>query len=121
MSEYEKIIGILEKLNNKISNMEKMLKTLVKGPELTKIENLVKGKKIDRKGPKYQLEELVRDGFFKNQRSIPDILEELDKRNFHYKHGDLTRPLETLCHEKILRRDKKKNKNNKTLWYYSNW
>lgn len=73
-----------------------------------------------KKGPKSQLITLVNDGFFKSLRSIPDIINELDKRNRHYKQTDLTRPLESLVHNRILRRDKKKI-GNKEIWHYSNW
>lgn len=75
---------------------------------------------ISKKGPKFQLLTLMNDGFFKSPRSMPHIITELDKRNHHYKQTDLTRPLQSLVHNRILRRDKKKI-SNKEIWHYSNW
>jgi len=84
------------------------------------VKKEVKLEKIS-KGPKFYVTELVQEGFFNTQRSIVDILEELEKRSHHYKQGDITRPFESLCHDKILRRERKKNNNKRALWFYSNW
>ena len=85
-----------------------------------KIEKKGKVEKIT-KGPKFYVTELAQEGFFNTQRTIVDILVELENRSHHYKQGDLTRPLEALCHDKILRRERKKNNKKRALWYYSNW
>lgn len=82
--------------------------------EITKI-------KSNKKGPKFYLLELVNDDFFKKPKSLSDMLQELTKRNHIYKLADLTRPLESLVHEKILRRDKIKINNKKQVWHYFNW
>ncbi len=83
--------------------------------------NKSKGKTSIQKGPNYQLKILISEGFFTKQRTIPDILADLTKKSFHYKHGDLTRPLEALCQDRVLRREQKKLHGNKSLWHYSNW
>ena len=116
----EDLKKILSKFNNRLTNIEKMLNQIIKNPKIKKEKKSTVKNSQSKKGPKYQLEVLVGDHFFKNPKSIPNILEELEKRSFHYKQGDLTRPLQTLCRERILRRGKKKI-NNKELWYYSNW
>jgi len=110
----------LSKIDDRLTNIEKTLRQIIKNPLVKNEAKPGTKNKQSKKGPKHQLDVLVSDNFFKSPKSIPDILKELEKRSCHYKQGDLTRPLQTLCHEKILRRQKKKT-TNKELWNYSNW
>ncbi len=50
------------------------------------------------------LADLHEEGFFKEPKSLKDILEELSNRSHLLKSTDLTWPLQKLCHDKMLRR-----------------
>ncbi|MCX7593619.1 MAG: hypothetical protein N2235_07640 [Fischerella sp.] len=65
-----------------------------------------KGTKAKTDGPKAWIEELIDEGFFKEPQSSASIRQELEARSHHLSATDITRPLETLCHEKKLRRKK---------------
>lgn len=68
------------------------------------------------------LRELVDEGFFKKPKSSKDIQDELDKRSHRLKATDLTLPLQTLCREKLLRRDRiSKKEGEKKLLHWYNW
>jgi hypothetical protein len=73
-------------------------------------------------GPKSWLRELVDEGFFKKPKSSSDIREELENRSHHLRPTDLTGPLESLCHEKLLRRKKMTLEDNgKPKMHWMNW
>lgn len=61
---------------------------------------------------------LRNDGFFKNQRSIAEILEELARHGWHYPRTSLSGPLQKLTQQRELRRVKS-TKNEKNGWLYS--
>jgi hypothetical protein len=76
--------------------------------------------KID--GPKAWLRELITEGFFKKLKSSSNIREELETRSHHLKASDLTLPLESLCHERLLRRKKAAPENGgKAVLHWVNW
>ena len=78
-------------------------------------------------GPKAWVRELADESFFKTPKNLSEILEELSNRSHHLKAQDLTRPLETLCHEKTLRRKKLvikakgASKKERAVFHWSNW
>jgi hypothetical protein len=73
-------------------------------------------------GPKAWLIELVDEDFFKTPKSSSDIREELETRSHHLSPTDLTNPLQTLCHEKKLRRKKNASEDGgKTKLHWVNW
>lgn len=82
-----------------------------------------KGKpKSKKEGPRGWLSELVTEGFFSKPKSSSNIQEELENRSHHLQATDLTRPLQLLCHEKLLRRKKiVLEKGGKTLLHWVNW
>lgn len=79
-------------------------------------------KAIKSDGPLAWLRELVDEDFFSKQKSMGNILEELNKRSHILKQTDLTSPLRTLCHEKKLRRDKlSSEEGDKKVLHWFNW
>lgn len=68
------------------------------------------------------LRELVTEGFFKNPRSMKVIRERLAEQSHHLAASDLTKQLQMLCHEKVLRRKKMAPTEGKAgIWHWSNW
>lgn len=108
-------------VEKKLENIEKMLKVLTKQPELIKNHKTTEVKKSGKKGPKYQIEELINEDFFVNPKSMRNILNELKNKTFHYKPQDLTLPLRNLVREKKLRRVEQKNDKDKTVLHWVNW
>lgn len=78
-------------------------------------------KKKKRGGPKIQLQNLVEENFFQEPKSTNDILEELKTRSYHYKSTDLTKPLQDLVRDQVLRRDTLKDKEGKSKLHWVNW
>ncbi|CAF3409753.1 unnamed protein product, partial [Rotaria sp. Silwood2] len=73
-------------------------------------------------GPKAWMLELVEEGFFNKPKSSANIIEELETRSHHLQASDLTWPLESLCHDKKLRRKKiAPEKGGKEVLHWSNW
>ncbi len=98
-----------------------MLKEITKQPKLIQKRNTVEKPKIIKKGPKHQIEELIKEDFFKSPKNMKNILDEFKNRSFHYKAQDLKLPLRTLCREKKLRRLEQKNDNDKNVLHWVNW
>jgi len=80
-----------------------------------------KVKKINKGGPRDRLQDLADENFFQNPKSMKNMIEELKNRSYHYKLGDLTRPLQSMTRDKILRRDSIKNEEGKTKLHWVNW
>ena len=73
-------------------------------------------------GPKAWLEELIDEKFFSKPKSSADIREELETRSHHLSATAITFPLQTLCHEKKLRRKKIAPENGgKVALHWVNW
>ncbi len=79
--------------------------------------NLPKAKK----GPTSYVEELIKDGFFKQQRTIGEVRAELANHGHHVPTTSLSGPLQTQCQHKRLRREKGKNSDKTTIFCYSEW
>jgi|GEM_PF-1423210 len=75
-----------------------------------------------KEGPLTWIKELIDEGFFKKPKSSNQIREELETRSHHLKATDLTRPLEALCHDKFLKRNKiASEKGGKPVLHWVNW
>jgi hypothetical protein len=77
-----------------------------------------------REGPKAYVETLIDDGFFKKQRTIAEVKEELANRGHHIALTSLSGPLMKLTQRRRLRRQKiaaNGGKGTKTAYGYSNW
>jgi hypothetical protein len=74
-------------------------------------------------GPKAHIEELIRDDFFVEQRTIAEVKAELANRGRHIPLTSLSGPLQKLTQERRLRRQKvvSNGKRAKTTYAYSNW
>lgn len=74
-----------------------------------------------RHGPKAYVEELINDEFFKKPKTISQAKAELQNRGHHIALTSLSGPLQALCQEKKLRRQKLKTTGKKETFAYSNW
>lgn len=119
----------------------------VKDPELKRIafqkilEDLINGKKKPgaslapskgkrarspkasgetRSGPRSYIQEMADEGFFKKPKTIANVKAELENRGHHIPITSLSGPLQKLCQDKILRRQRIKS-GNKQTFAYSNW
>jgi hypothetical protein len=59
------------------------------------------------------------EGFFKSQKTLPEVQEELAAHGWHYGQSDLSGPLQALRRRNELRRIRGK-KGKKQVWLYSN-
>jgi len=73
------------------------------------------------RGPKGHIRELVDDGFFKKPKTIAEVKAELANRGHHIALTSLSGPLQSLCQDKVLRRNKTKTKGKKETFSYSEW
>jgi hypothetical protein len=60
------------------------------------------------------------DGFFKSQRALSEVQDELRKRGWHYPVTSLSGPMQLLVRQRELRREQVKD-GNKKIWKYSNY
>jgi hypothetical protein len=71
-------------------------------------------------GPKAYIVEVLDEGFFKKVKTMGEVKAELDNRGHHIPYTSLSGPLQKLCQEKRLRRQKVDQGGKKTFGY-SNW
>lgn len=79
-----------------------------------------KRRSVTSHGPKGRVEELINEGFFKKPKTISEVRAELGNRGHHFPRTSLSGPLQALCRERKLRRQKMKV-GKKTSYGYSNW
>jgi hypothetical protein len=72
-------------------------------------------------GPRAYIREMHGDGFFKKPKTITDVKVELENRGHHIPMTSLSGPLQALCKEKLLRRQRTDGQGNKKTFAYSNW
>jgi hypothetical protein len=77
-----------------------------------------KGTAAIKGGPKAYIEELIDDGFVKKPRTISEIKEALANQGHHIPVTSLSGPLQKLCQQKRLRRQKNAESGTYT---YSEW
>lgn len=73
-----------------------------------------------RSGPVGYIEELIGEGWFKTQRTMGAIKTELANRGHHIPLTSLSGPLQRLCQQRQLRRQKQSD-GGKTAFAYSKW
>jgi membrane protein involved in colicin uptake len=76
------------------------------------------GRATAKAGPKAYIEELIEDGFFKKPKSISEIKTALENLGHHIPVTSLSGPLQKLCQQKLLRRQKPAGSSTYT---YSEW
>jgi hypothetical protein len=72
-------------------------------------------------GPASHLEELIEEGFFKQQRTLAQVKAELANRGHHVPQTSLSGPLQRLCQRRRLRRKILKGDADRAAYGYSNW
>lgn len=73
-----------------------------------------------KRGPRAYLEELIDDGFFKKPRGLSEVKAELANRGHHIQRTSLSGPLQNLCKQRRLRRQKG-IASDKDTFGYTNW
>jgi hypothetical protein len=63
---------------------------------------------------------MVQDGIFKKPKTIAQVKAELENRGHHIPLTSLSRPLQSLCQGRVLRRQRTKV-GNKEVFSYSEW
>ena len=90
-------------------------------PKKTKGVAKPKKKGSRARGPKGYIRNMADDGFFKKPKTIAQVKAELGQRGHHIPLTSLSGPLQGLCQDRILRRQKKKTSGNKETYVYSEW
>jgi hypothetical protein len=72
-------------------------------------------------GPLGYVRELANESFFKKPKTIAQVKAELENRGHHIPLTSLSGPLQTLCQERVLRRQRVKTKGKKETFSYSDW
>jgi nitrogen fixation/metabolism regulation signal transduction histidine kinase len=77
------------------------------------------------RGPMTYVRELIDDGFFSKPKSISQVKAELENRGHHIAVTNLSGPMQSLCKEKSLRRQKTKalikGGKERQTYTYSEW
>ena len=107
MSEYTKILEILEKQNKKIDEILKKISSTQKENKIKPQKKIVKTKK---ESVFSLIENLKQENFFDTPRSLKEIQKELQKLNYHYEVTSLTNPLQRLVRQRVLGRILEKGK-----------
>jgi hypothetical protein len=76
---------------------------------------------VKRGGPQGYVDELVGEGFFAEPRTISEVRRELTNRGHHIPVTSLSGPLQKLCQQRLLRRQKIDREGKKKTFAYSNW
>lgn len=91
-----------------------------KGSAKTNRRPAAKSAKKKTTGPKAYIMEMVEDDFFKKPKPMGEVRDELGNRGHHIPLTSLSGPLQGLCREKILRRQKAVGSGKKKTFVYSN-
>lgn len=102
--------GIAGKASDKASVKKQVSRT---SPRKTSAQGNVRPA---RNGPKGHVVELCEEGFFGKPKTISQVQVELANRGHHIPQTSLSGPLQSLCQQKILRRQKIDG-----TFQYSNW
>lgn len=131
VSEAEKAVSNISDIELKKIAFDRILEHLLQiglpspegKPKKVKAATVKLEKKSSAKsGPKNWIEELVDEGFFQTPKASNDIREALDERGHILQSTDLTRPLDRLVKDKVLRRKKmpaEEGGKSQVHWY--NW
>jgi hypothetical protein len=72
-------------------------------------------------GTQTYVDELVEEGFFKKPKTISNLKAELENRGHHIPMTSLSGPLQRMCQQRVLRRQKMKTSGKRETFGYSNW
>jgi hypothetical protein len=71
-------------------------------------------------GPQGYIDELIDEAFFKSPKTLASVRAELGNRGHHIPMTHLSKPMQRLCQQRRLRRQKSVQ-GNKEVYTYSNW
>ena len=74
-----------------------------------------------RGGPQAYVQEMTEDGFFKKPKTIAQVKAELENRGHHIPLTSLSGPLQKLCQQRTLRRQRTKGTGKKQVFTYTEW
>lgn len=74
-----------------------------------------------RGGPQAYVREMADDGFFKKPKTIAQVKAELENRGHHIPLTSLSGPLQNLCQQRLLRRQRSKGNGKKQVFTYTEW
>lgn len=74
-----------------------------------------------RGGPNAYIRQLSNDHFFKTPKTIAQVKAELENRGHHIPLTSLSGPLQKLCQNRVLRRQKRKGEKDKVVFTYTDW
>jgi hypothetical protein len=112
---FQKVLEDLLSTNEKQSTGSAPLKHSAKG------KTKAASQQVARAGTKAYIEELANEGFFSKQQTIANVKAELENRGHHIPLTSLSGPLQRLCQEKTLRRQRIKVGGKRQTFGYSNW
>lgn len=72
-----------------------------------------------RGGPQAYVREMIDDGFFKKPKTIAQVKAELENRGHHIPLTSLSGPLQKLCQQRALRRQRSKGDGKKHVFTYT--
>lgn len=78
-------------------------------------------KKSKSGGPQAYVREMRDEGFFKKPKTIAQVKAELENRGHHIPLTSLSGPLQKLCQQRVLRRQRTKGDNKKQVFTYTEW
>jgi len=118
---FEKILAtLIEKANTSMGTHQKKHKTSKSSLPLRTKTSTSKAQ-----GPKAYVRELIDEGFFSKPKSLPQIKAELENLGHHIPVTSLSGPLQSLCKDKLVRRQKTKapgkGGKERQTYTYSKW
>jgi hypothetical protein len=79
------------------------------------------GARAKRSGPQGYIQEMIEEGFFDKQKTLAEVKAELENRGHHIPITTLSKPLQRLCQNRKLRRQKIESNGNRKTFGYSKW
>ena len=92
-----------------------------KSPVRAASEGPSRRKATTKGGTQTYVDELVEEGFFKKPKTISNLKAELENRGHHIPLTSLSGPLQRMCQQRVLRRQKMKTSGKRETFGYSNW
>jgi len=122
VAEAESAVAAVKDPELRRAAFEKILERLLGSSTLEKPESkkAATAKTKSKRGATGYLEELINEGLFKEQRTLAQIKAELANRGYHVPQTSLSGPLQKLCQNKRLRRERLKADGQKATYGYSN-
>ena len=111
---------VLEDLLESVSNTEQSGRR-ASNKDRTVPSDDTKSHKKAKGGTQSYIDELFKEGFFKKPKTIANLKAELENRGHHIPLTSMSGPLQRMCQQRVLRRQKIKASGNRQTFGYSNW